>query len=111
MQVTIYNRTGQEQGMLIEGTMYAVPAGTPGGGRGSRALPNHIADQMIAAYPELFSRAAEEYSEFDRQAVRGMPKAALVNLCLLLMAGTRPRIEDLLKEHAADGGGEAEKGS
>jgi hypothetical protein len=100
MRRTVYNRSGLEVGLIVGGAMYAVPAGTAGGGPGTLVCSERIARELVDGRPEALSLSAGCYTAVDVEAMRRLPLAALQGFCGELMMGTTRRVEEVAKEFA-----------
>lgn len=105
--VTVFNRTGQEVGAIIDGTMYAVPAGQPGGGPGVRVVPEHIARQLVAELPEALTLSAGGYSREDVARMRELPEDQVREFCARLMVGETISLDDFMAQFTAAGEADA----
>lgn len=86
-KVTVFNTSGHEVGGIVEGAMYAVPAGQPGGGPGVLVVPQHIAQELIRQFPGRLSLSSGGYTEADEATMRQMPVAELREFAAQLMRG------------------------
>ena len=92
-KVTLYNLTGKEVGCIVDGRMYAVPAGQPGGGRGTLVVPEHIAQQMLELLRGQVTLSSGGYGASDLAAVERMSEAEVKALCRQLMRGVMEPLE------------------
>jgi hypothetical protein len=95
MRRTVYNHSGREVGVIVDGAMRAVPAGTPGGGPGTLVCSDRIAAAMIASHPKELTLSAGGYTEADEERMRGLPLVAVQGFCQELMTGATPRLVDV----------------
>jgi len=91
-RVTVYNLTGTEVGCIIDGRMYAVPAGEAGGGRGTLVVPEHIAQQMLELCRGRLTMSSGGYTEADAAAMREMGLGELQGFAERLMRGEAPPV-------------------
>ena len=100
MRRTVYNLTGREIGEIIEGSMFAVPAGTPGGGPGTLVCSELVARELLRRRPQELSLSAGCYGPRDIQRMRTLPLEALQGFATELMQGIVERVEDFELRYA-----------
>ena len=105
-RVTVYNLTGQEVGCIIDGRMYAVPAGQIGGGRGTLVVPEHVARQMLERCAGQLTMSPGGYGADDAALVREMVEDELRAFVEALLRGEAPPVAVFRaawrREHEAD---------
>jgi hypothetical protein len=100
MRRTVYNRSGVEVGAIVDGCMYAVPAGMPGGGPGTLVCSERIARVLVEREPERLSLSAGCYSPQDVSRMRELKLEALRQFCEELMRGEARPVRELELEFA-----------
>ena len=100
-RVTVFNLTGREVGCIVDGCMYAVPAGQAGGGRGTLVVSEQIARRLLAECPGELSLRAADYREGDVAAMRAMELEELRDWTEGLMRGHEQTLAEFRAQRAA----------
>jgi uncharacterized repeat protein (TIGR01451 family) len=93
-------RIDSDKSAIVDGCMYAVPAGMPGGGPGTLVCSERIARVLVERVPERLSLSAGCYSPQDVSRMRELKLEALRQFCEELMRGEARPVRELELEFA-----------